>query len=100
MIRELFNETALDNEFLQKDPPLISWIQLNRLLQSVAIECPDYYGPTPSKALIDQIHRRMFKFQQSLRSSPSLEPALQKALGGPAYLTSGLLTRFGHCIGI
>ena len=29
-----------------------------------------------------------------------LEEALQTALGGPAYVVSGLLTRYGHLVGI
>ena len=51
-------------------------------------------------ALVNEIHKRVLSFHQTLAPSPSLEPALQEALGGPEYLTSGLLTRFGHYIGI
>ena len=102
MVEAVFNETKLEDEFIKAktDPPVISWQQLNRIMQSVAIEWPDYSGPMPNKALVDQIHRRMFKFHQSLASSFSLKSVLQKALGGPEYLSSGLLTRFGHYIGI
>lgn len=99
LIRELFSESYLNGYFTAGKPSNLDWLQLDVTNRAVQIECPEYTGPKPSPTLIKQAHKYVVKFNQNVSPVFPLEPALQKALGGSSYLTSGLLTEFGHYIG-
>ena len=99
MINQIFDESFIAASLDDKSP-LVHWLEVDRAIRSVRIECSDYKGPFPDFTLSDVARNKMLTFQNKYRRPLVLEKVLQTALGGSSYIASGLMTRHGHHVGI
>lgn len=94
----IFQESFIKSSFGEQ-PSNLDWLQLDLLHRSVLTECSTYSGPFPSPSLTEKCHRNNFELEMKKMPLFPLEKALQTALGGAAYVSSGFLTRSGHFVG-
>lgn len=100
IIQSLFKDSALEKFSKNaKDITYLDWMQLDLLHRAVSINCKDYPGPYPEKAVIEMAKRKhLYVYLQTDARFP-LKAPLETALGGPAYVESGLFTKYGHYVG-
>ena len=98
IIEQIFEKDFLSAS-LDAKSPFIQWIEVDRAVRSVRIECPDYRGPFPESFITQEAHNKILEYQQKFRRPLVLETPLQMALGGSQYVVSGLMTRHGHHVG-
>lgn len=99
LINDVFKKNFFE-EYLTEDHSLKQWVEMNRALRSIRIECPDYRGFFPDNTFLEMANQKTFERQQKFPRTLIVEETLQKALGGPPYVASDLMTRYGHYVGM
>ncbi|KAJ4447952.1 hypothetical protein ANN_09962, partial [Periplaneta americana] len=82
-------------QFLAREYNLLDRLQLLLLYQAVVTMYPSYSGILPPKDMIDAV---ISQNGDHVEHFP-LQAALERGLGGPAYVWTRLVTKLGHFIG-
>lgn len=97
LISQIFEESFVNSHF-GKQASHLDWLQLDVLNRSVRLECPEYDGPYPTRAITERCHRKIYEANVHKEQFVSVEKALQSGVGGLSYVTTGLLTKHGHFV--
>ena len=99
IIQSLFKESIIEKFLNAKDATYLDWMQLDLLQRAVRINCSDYLGPYPDKAVMEMAKKKHLHVYLQTDARFPLKTALEIALGGSAYVESGMFTEYGHYIG-
>lgn len=93
LLHHVFQEEFL-NKFLSREYNFLDNLQLLLLYQAIVTLYPSYSGPLPPKSIIEKV---IATNGENITNFP-LQAALERGMGGPSYVWTKLLTKYGHFI--